>query len=300
MKRMIGHEKNRLKFQNIVQSGNIANAYLFVGKDGIGKKLAAVEFAKSILCEHPQSGVFCGACESCLTFENNSDFKMIVPTKDVIKVDTIREFIAELFLKPTISYRKVFIIDGADKMNEQAQNALLKALEEPPSYATIILIATGKEKLLNTIKSRVVEFTFDRLTDDEIVQILKESEEDLSKELLDTAVTFANGSAMKALEVIHDSHFEAQKELAQSILQKDFLKMNQNLEFLKSDKSLKADIPNILEKVIYIFYHELKKDMSFDYRLIDILESTIENIKRNANLDLALDNMMIRVLETKG
>ncbi|MBQ9279770.1 MAG: DNA polymerase III subunit [Clostridia bacterium] len=299
MIKSIGHENNKLKLKNIVLSGNIANAYLFVGKAGIGKKIVATEFAKSILCENPLSGVACDSCRSCLTFDNNSDFKVISPVKDVIKVDMVRELIEELFLKPTISQRKVFIIDDADKMNEQAQNALLKVLEEPPDYATVILIASSKEKLLNTIKSRVVEFLFDKLTDGEIISILKKRNNNIDDDMINMCVKYANGSALKALEVVNDSNFEIENDIAKSILEKDFLKMNQKFELLKSDKSLKADIPHVLEKVMYIFYHKLKTDITFDYRLIEILENTIENIKKNANLDLALDAMMISILETK-
>ena len=297
MVQIVGHDDNRIKLKNVIDSGNIANAYLFDGKEGIGKKLVAIEFAKGILCDNNSSGTFCDSCEACLTFNSNSDFKIISPIKDIIKVDMIRELVDELFLKPTISKRKAFVIDDADKMNEQAQNALLKALEEPPLYATIILIVTSKEKLLNTIKSRTVEFDFDKLTDDEIVRILNNLNPNVSNELLRTAVSFSNGSAMKAMEVINDNNFEVENEIAETILKKNFLEMNKKFEMLKADKNLKSEIPFILEKVMYIFYNKLKMDRSFDYRLIDLLENTIENIKKNANVDLALDRMMIKILE---
>ena len=297
MVQVVGHDDNRIRLKNVIASRNIANAYLFDGKEGIGKKLVAIEFANSILCDDNSSGIFCDKCKACLTFNSNSDFKIVSPIKDVIKVDMIRELVDELFLKPTISKRKVFIIDDADKMNEQAQNALLKALEEPPLYATIILVVTSKEKLLNTIKSRTVEFCFDKLTDDEIVRILRNINPNVNKELLEIAVNFSNGSAMKAMEVISDNNFEIENEIAETILKKNFLEMNKKFEMLKNDKNLKSDIQFILEKVMYIFYNKLKSYKSFDYRLIDLLECTIENIKKNANVDLALDSMMIRILE---
>lgn len=292
----IGHEIIKEKLRNIVQSGNISNAYLFTGKEGIGKKLVAMEFSKSILCDAPSQGISCEHCSSCLTFHNNADFKCILPEKDVIKVDTIRDFIKEISLMPTISKRKVFIIDDADKMNEQAQNALLKVLEEPPKYATIILIASGKEKLLNTIKSRVVEFQFDCLNDGEVKEILLELLDEEQKDLdLEGTIAFSGGSVLRALEWINDGNLEIAKELSEIFLEKDFLKMNRKWEEIKSDKNLKTNVTAILEKVMYIYYLRLKEDFSFDYHLIEALEKTIENMRKNANVDLALDMLMIEI-----
>ena len=279
--KIVGHEAIREKLESIVKTGNIANAYLFVGVEGIGKKLVATEFAKSILNDEASY---------------HADLKEIAPEKDVIKVDVIRGMIDEVYLMPTISQRKVFVIDDADKMNEQAQNALLKVLEEPPIYATIILIASSKEKLLNTIKSRVVEFPFQRLKKEEIEQILKDNTE-ASKEQIKDAVMFSNGSVARALTFLSDNTFQVAKELSDCILEKDFLKTNRKLESIKADKMLKANITDILEKVMYLFYQNLKADISFDYYLIEALQNAIENIKRNANVDLTLDMLAITVSE---
>lgn len=287
----IGHNKNKEKLTKIVHSGSIGHAYLFIGKESIGKKIVAIEFAKNILCDSPKEGKNCGRCTSCLAFENSSDFKMISPVKDVIKVDTIREICNELFLMPTISSRKVFIIDDAHTMNEQAQNALLKVLEEPPVYATIILITSNKEKLLNTIKSRVIEIPFDSLTKEEIKTILEKQGKEVSKEALE----FSNGAVKKTIEYIEDETFKIAKDLSESLLERDFLKINRKFEDIKADKNLKVNIPSILEKVMYIYYSKLKQDVTFDIKQIEALEKTIQNIKRNANVDLSLDAFMIDI-----
>ena len=97
MDNIIGHKKEKELLDKIINENKIGHAYLFFGKSGIGKKLVAVEFAKSILCDNNLSGTFCDSCKSCLTFNNNSDFKIISPAKDVIKVDMIRELVYELF-----------------------------------------------------------------------------------------------------------------------------------------------------------------------------------------------------------
>ena len=291
MIKSVGHHNNKQKLINIVHSNSIGHAYLFVGKESIGKKIVAKEFARNILCDFPQNGEFCGKCTSCLTFENSSDFKIISPIKDIIKVDTIRELSNELFLMPTISKRKVFIIDDADTMNEQAQNALLKILEEPPKYATIILVTSNKEKLLNTIKSRVIDIQFNSLEEKEIQTILENQGKTVSKEALE----FSNGSVSKAIEYLEDETFPIAKELSEILLERDFLKINRKFEIIKSDKNLKSNISSILEKVMYIYYKNLKKDISFDLKIIESIEKTLQSIKRNANVDLSLDALMIDI-----
>ncbi|MBQ8299381.1 MAG: DNA polymerase III subunit delta' [Clostridia bacterium] len=291
MVEIIGHKKVKKQLEKTIETNSIGHAYLFVGKNGIGKKLLAKEFAKSVMCENSKNLDYCDNCDSCFTFESGSDFKIIYPTKNVIKVDEIRDFCSELFLLPTKSKRKVFIIDDAECMNEQAQNALLKVLEEPPLYATIILITANKEKLLNTIKSRVIEIQFDFLTDDEIKKILSMQ----GVEWTEDTIKYASGSAKKALDFIQDDIFDISKDLAELLIKRNFLLVNRKFEEIKADKKLKSNISAILEKVMQIFFINLKNDISFDYKLIEKTEEAIQKIKRNANVDLALDSLMIEV-----
>lgn len=288
---VIGHDKIKQKLDKILSTNSISHAYLFCGKEGIGKKTLAVKFAKSAMCHKSEGFAFCDECESCFTFDNGSDFKIIVPTKNVIKVDEIREFCGELFLKPTKALRKVFIIDDAECMNEQAQNALLKVLEEPPLYATIILVTSNKEKLLNTIKSRVVEINFDSLSHDEIRKILDKN----NMQYTDEAITYSNGSYKKALDFINDDFFEIAKDVAKLLDSRDFLAVNRKFEEIKNDKNLKSNITVILEKTMQIFFMKLKNEKCFNYMYIEKLEETIQKIKRNANVDLALDSLMVEL-----
>lgn len=291
MTSIVGHDKVKQKLDKIISTNSISHAYLFSGKEGIGKKTLAVKFAKSAMCNNVEKFAYCGNCESCLTFESGNDFKIIAPTKNVIKVDEIREFCSELFLKPTKASRKVFIIDDAECMNEQAQNALLKVLEEPPLYATIILVTSNKEKLLNTIKSRVVEVNFDSLSADEIKKILELNDVEYNED----AIKYSNGSYKKALDFINDDMFEIAKEVAKLLESKDFLATNRKFEEIKADKNLKSNIIIILEKTMQIFFMKLKNEKSFEYKNIEKLEETIQKIKRNANVDLALDSLMVEL-----
>lgn len=287
----IGHEHIRDELNKVVKSGSISHAYLFVGKDGIGKKKVALDFAKDILCLEHADGHACGECDACLKFESNPDLQVLLPEKGAIKVDSVREFTREMFLLPTVSNRKVFIIDEAETMNEQAQNALLKCLEEPPLYASIILITSNKEKLLRTIKSRVAEITFDSLAKDEIKKILQENNIEVSPEALD----YANGSAKKAMEYTNDDTIEISQELFKLVLKKDFLELNRKFEQVKADKKLKEQIEHILENIMHLCFYALKQDVTFDYKIIELLEKTIQKIKRRANVDLALDVFMLDI-----
>lgn len=291
MLNIIGHEKVKTKLEKVIKSNSVSHAYLFSGKDGIGKKTLAIEFAKSVMCNESTNFDYCGNCESCLTFESGNDFKIISPTKNVIKVDEIRDFCGELFLKPTKTSHKVFIIDDAECMNEQAQNALLKVLEEPPLYATIILITSNKEKLLNTIKSRVVDVQFDFLSNEEIKKIL----DSRNIEYAEDAIKYANGSLKKALDFVNDEFFDIAKEVAKLLETKDFLAVNRKFEEIKADKKLKPNIAMILEKAMQIFFMKFRNEKNYDYTNIEKLEETIQKIKRNANVDLALDSLMVEL-----
>lgn len=286
----IGHKREKLKLEDIIKSNAIGHAYLFVGKKSIGKKIVAIEFAKAIMCDNADDGEPCGHCASCKTFENNSDFKLLLPEKDVIKVDMIRELSREIFMLPTISKRKVFIIDDADSMNEQAQNALLKVLEEPPEYATIILIVSNKEKLLNTIKSRIVEFKFNGLTKEEIEAIV-------GKKVSDEAYEFSNGSIEKFLDFSEDESYEIAKEISNLLLDKDFFKINKKFEEVKADKKLKSNLTDVLEKVMYIYHSRLKKGDLSVVKSIDIVAQALQNLKKNANVDITLDMLEINACE---
>jgi len=155
-----------------------AHAFIFAGPDGVGKYKTAREWARLLLCRNPQieerpDGPFadsCGACESCTLVDADShpDYthvykELLQYTKDnkdkktpvELAIDVIREFLIEQVSgRPTLSARKVYIVSEAQKLNANSQNALLKVLEEPPAYCTIILLCTRLEQLLPTIKSR--------------------------------------------------------------------------------------------------------------------------------------------------
>ena len=270
MDKIIGHEKQKQILKKMIDEDKIGHAYLFTGKDGIGKKLVAIEFAKQVM-----------SSETSDSF-NETDFKIILPEKESIKIEEVRNLIDEVYLKPTYSKRKVIIIDDADKMNMNAQNALLKVLEEPPVYATLILITSNKDKIIKTILSRVTEIKFSPLSNEELLEIIGK----------DVEFDFARGSASKALALINDSTYSLSKELVDVLEKHNFIDVNRKLSEIKSMDDV--DMCKLLEFSKIIYYKDLKTDTYKKVKKISLIDETIRNIKRNANLDLTLDNLNIK------
>ena len=168
-----GNEKNKQLLKKIIETNNIAHSYMFVGKESIGKLLFAKKFAKAILCTAEEK--VCDKCKSCIEFDtnNNPDFSMIEPDGNSIKIDQIRELTKKVYEKPVVSDKKVYIINESQFMTKEAQNSLLKTLEEPPEYVTIILITSNENTFLPTIKSRCTKIVFNKLTNEELTNVLE-------------------------------------------------------------------------------------------------------------------------------
>jgi len=177
-------------------AGRAAHAYIFAGLEGVGKYTTACEWARLVLCRNPVAGEgdgfadSCGSCESCALFEGGAhpDYSHVYKellefTRDgkgrkapvEFPIDVVREFLLEkVTIRPTASERKVFVVSEAEKLNASSQNALLKVLEEPPHYCTIILLCTRLEQLLPTTKSRCQIIRFGPVAEDRIVARLAE------------------------------------------------------------------------------------------------------------------------------
>ena len=152
--KIIGNEKNKTILKKALELNKTSHSYLFWGTEGIGKKKIALEFAKKLLCLTPNEENC--RCKACIEIDsnNNPDFMMIEPQDGKVKIDQIREMQRKVAEKPIVSDNKVYIIDDSDTMTSEAQNCLLKTLEEPPEYVTIILICSNEDNMLSTIKSR--------------------------------------------------------------------------------------------------------------------------------------------------
>lgn len=161
-----------------IANNRVGHAYIFWGPAGIGKALTALNFAKALNCENKNEDAPCDQCASCkrIASSNHPDVFLIKPEKDNsgIGIDRIREMIKDITLRPYEAKKKVYIIDGAQGMTLDAQNALLKTLEEPSSESVLILLAESPSGLLPTIQSRCQAVKFFALGIDEVKSILVE------------------------------------------------------------------------------------------------------------------------------
>ena len=149
--------------RNQIEAERIAHAYLFCGTRGTGKTTIAKIFAKAVNCEHPVEGSPCGECDSCQAIAAGTSMNVIeIDAASNNGVDNIREIRDEVTYAPTEGKYKVYIIDEVHMLSIGAFNALLKTLEEPPSYVIFILATTEAHKIPVTILSRCQRYDFHR------------------------------------------------------------------------------------------------------------------------------------------
>lgn len=289
---ILGNEKNKKILEKAINLKKMSHSYIFWGTEGIGKKIIAKEFAKQILClgdNKPDC-----KCKSCIEFdsENNPDFQLINSENDKIKIEQIREMQRKIAEKPIISHHKVYIIDNADRMTPEAQNCLLKTLEEPPEYIVIILICSNENNLLSTIKSRCTRLHFDKIENSEILDYINKNEPD--KKISPNIIEFAQGSIGKALKLSENIEiYENVEKLIEQMKSKDLIDIMKSAEQLYKSKE---EIDFILEFINVILLKFGKQEHKY-VKCIDIVENTKKRIKANSNYDMCIDNLIFNMWE---
>ena len=288
--KIVGNRDIKKSLENAIKIGNISHSYLFIGTQGIGKKKIAKEFSKAILCLNKNE---CNSCKSCIEFdsENNPDFQIIEPQGTSIKIEQIRELQKKVAEKPIISDKKIYIIDECDKMTKEAQNCLLKTLEEPPQYVIIILIGANESAILSTVKSRCSVIHFQNISDEEISTYLKQN---LNVEIKDDLLLKAcGGSIGKAIQLKdnQDTYLELQKILS-NLGKADIIDIFKHTQILYN----KENIQKMLEYINIVLLIYAKQDARYA-DCIKVVEETKKRLNFNANFDMTIDNMLLQMKE---
>ena len=204
---VVGQQALTQTLQNAIRQNHLAHAYLFCGPRGVGKTTCARIFAKTINCLNPQNGFdACNECESCKAFNEQRSFNIHeLDAASNNSVEDIRSLIDQVRIPPQIGKYSVYIIDEVHMLSAGAFNALLKTLEEPPSYAIFILATTEKHKVLPTILSRCQVYDFNRITvPDTIMYLQKVAANEgikVSEEALNVVAQKADGGMRDALSI---------------------------------------------------------------------------------------------------
>lgn len=290
---IIGNEHIKELLNKTIENKTLTHSYLFIGTEGIGKKIFAKEFAKSILCLEEKEKP-CNKCKACIEIEtsNNPDFFEIDTQENSIKIDEIRQMQSKIAEKPIISNKKVYIINDSEKMTKEAQNCLLKTLEEPPEYITIILITSNENMILNTIKSRCTKIIFNKIEDEVLFKYLKENYkfENITQNMLKAY----SGSIKKALQM--NEKKEIYEELHKYFYNIENYKIIDVLNKIECLYKNKENIQEMLEYINTILFEKSKTETKY-LKYIENVEQTKQKIKINANYDMTIDKLLLKIWE---
>lgn len=288
---LIGNEKIKQNLELILKNNNIFHCYMFSGTEGIGKKEFAKEFAKGVLCTESNSP--CGECKSCIEFDgaNNPDFYYIgLGDEKSIKIDIVRQMQKKIQELPIVSNKKVYIIDNFEYMTREAQNCLLKTIEEPPEFVALILITSNESKILNTIKSRCLKISFQNIDDNLLKNFLEDKYNicNLSK----NKIKSYNGSIGKALQMQKKEEIYAKVEkVFDNINNYNIITAKNDLEVLYKEKDY---IIELLDYINVILINKAKDNLKYiDY--ISQIEKTKRKINSNCNYDMTIDSLLLYI-----
>ena len=324
-KDVVGH-KDILKYiSSAVENNRVSHAYILNGERGSGKKMLANLFAMTLLCETGDNEP-CGKCHSCKQAEsgNHPDIIRVTHEKpNSISVDDIRTQVNNTVdIKPYQGPYKVYIIRQADMMTPQAQNAILKTIEEPPSYAVFLLLTENAETLLPTINSRCVMLKLRNIKDTLIKKYLMENLE-IPDYKADMCTAFAQGNMGRAIMLANSDHFnEIREEAVQLLKHINEMELNEIVAAVKNISVYKLEITDYLD-IIMIWYRDVllyKATKEIDkvvfkdqlqsikeqarkssYEGIELILESLEKakarLKANVNFDLVMELLFLTIKE---
>lgn len=268
---IIGQEENRTHLQNAIALGKVSHAYIISGEQDSGKRMLAEAFAQTLMCEE-QGQDACTKCHSChqAMGHNHPDIIFVTHEKPAtIGVDDIRHQINDtIAIKPYSSKYKIYIVDQAEKMNIQAQNALLKTIEEPPAYVVILLLTTNEAGFLPTILSRCVTLTMKPVAREKIQQALMEQYAipDYQAKIV---VAFAQGNVGKAIKLASSSDFNEMKDgMVQLVKRLSDIDLYEMTQAILQIKEYRLEISDYLDFITLWFRDVLLYKATLDANLL--------------------------------
>ncbi len=231
----LGNQDLKRRLSASFQSGRSSHCYLLCGPVGSGKHTLAGILSAALQCEG--ASVPCGQCSSCRKARSGSHPDIITiddPEKKTVSVDLIRQLQADAWIRPNEGRRKVYVIPRAQDMTENAQNALLKLIEEPPAYAVFLLLAENAEKLLPTVRSRCAELRLEPVSQAEAMAWLAAQFPDQSREALESALFRSGGYVGQGAELLRGAFYLPQTlEFAKAFGEKDLFALTMVLSAME-------------------------------------------------------------------
>ncbi|MCI5959941.1 MAG: DNA polymerase III subunit delta' [Lachnospiraceae bacterium] len=322
---IIGQEQIVEHLKTAVETGNVNHAYILQGERSCGKEFIAKVFAKALQCEHPQNGEPCCECQSCKQADSGNQPDIIRVTHEkpnTIGVEDIRKITGDVAIKPYSSKRKIYIINEAEKMTVQAQNALLKTLEEPPAYVVILLLTTNVDAMLQTIQSRCILLTMKPVRDELVKQYLMRDVQ-VPDYKADVCVAFARGNVGRAKALASSEEFDNIKQDAVALLKYiREMEITDILTAIKKISEYKFEIDDYLD-IMAVWYrdvllfkatndinHLIFKDELPNIKktadqstyegieiIIDALETAKARLKANVSFDLTMELLLLTMKE---
>ncbi|MCB6201312.1 DNA polymerase III subunit delta' [Extibacter muris] len=324
-KDVVGHKNIIDYIRSAVQEDKVSHAYILNGEKGAGKKMLANLFATTLLCEKAGPDP-CNECHSCRQAESGNHPDIIKVTHEkpnTISVDDIREQVNNtILIKPYQGSYKIYIIPQADMMSVQAQNALLKTIEEPPEYAVIMLLTENADTLLPTIASRCVMLKLRNIKDTLIKKYLMETME-VPDYKADMCTAFAQGNMGRAILLANSEYFnEIREEAVQLLKYIQEMELSEIVEAVKRITSYKLEINDYLD-IIMVWYRDVllykaTKDMDkvvfkdqikyikeqarkSSYEGVELILNSLEKaktrLKANVNFELAMELLFLTIKE---
>ena len=322
---IIGNEDAKDYFIKALTKDHLSHSYIFEGPYGVGKKTFARKLAKAILCESRDEDKACDRCQSCHMVEAGTHPDIIIIEKDtkVTKVDNIREnIVREMEIKPYQSNHKIIIVNAADTINIQGQNAMLKTIEEPPKYGIVILVCENLASMLPTIKSRCITVRFNPLSKEKMNAYLQDK--GIGEGERQVYAKLSEGSIGVINDILQDENYiELRKQSISYLERLGKANLLQLYDLVKEITDQKENIEQILEFWLYwyrdvavikasgsedLYYLDYQKqllDMSQNITYnkvsqnIESIKYAILDIKQNIYSTFVIENLLLKLKERK-